>query len=461
MPARAPNFARPERRDQRGSVLIVALLVAALIAVALGSYLNLNLSSARLAKRTFNGYAALNLAEAGTEEGVWSFNRANGGDRTAWDGWETGDSAAWRKFTRFEFGGNATGWVKVYVNNTTPSATVQPKIVAQSSLGAPGETPALKMIEVTLRRRSYFANGLVAKNSVAFNGGNATVDSWNSDPDNNASTAAVPYSAAVRRDRGSIASTAVINTAVVVSNSHVWGYVATGGAQPQVGAGGSIRGASTPATTMIDPNRVSLDFTADFAAITAPVDGTVISKLGATLGTEGESTKWRIANISLTGNETLTILGDVTLVLTAATGDALSVAGNASLIVPEKSSLTIYTEADVRIGGKGLANGNTQPISCQIWGTAASFAGQAIDVAGNGDLKAVIYAPKGDIKIAGNGHVMGSMVGRNITLTGNAAFHYDEALAAREANEPFTIAKWRELASEAERATYLEAFSKF
>ena len=59
--------------------MIVALLLAALIAVALGSYLNLSISSAKFAKRTFDGYAALNLAEAGAEEAVWSFNRNTAG----------------------------------------------------------------------------------------------------------------------------------------------------------------------------------------------------------------------------------------------------------------------------------------------------------------------------------------------------------------------------------------------
>ena len=61
--AGSASSARP-LRDSRGAVLIVALLISALIAVALGSYLNLNLSSSRLAKRSFNGFAALNREDA-------------------------------------------------------------------------------------------------------------------------------------------------------------------------------------------------------------------------------------------------------------------------------------------------------------------------------------------------------------------------------------------------------------
>jgi hypothetical protein len=53
---------------------------------------------------------------------------------------------------------------------------------------------------------------------------------------------------------------------------------------------------------------------------------------------------------------------------------------------------------------------------------------------------------------------MGSVVANKITLVGNAAFHYDESLARRESTEPFTIQKWRELTTEAERATYNSVF---
>src|SRR4051812_38224302 len=108
--ARPRPAASPRRRPaERGAILIVALLLAALIAVALGSYLNLNLSSSRLAKRSFNGYAALNLAESGAEEAVWSFNRTQRGDRDAWSNWTNNGLAAWQKFADFNFGANTTG----------------------------------------------------------------------------------------------------------------------------------------------------------------------------------------------------------------------------------------------------------------------------------------------------------------------------------------------------------------
>lgn len=457
MPAARPVYPSTARARQRGSVLIVALLLAAIIALMLGSYLSLNLGSTRLAKRSFQGYAALNLAEAGAEEAVWSFNRATAGQADAWTGWQSSSTgvAAFRKFTGFDFGQNTTGTVKVHVTSTNPPSGSSPRIIALAAVQPPGANPVTRMIEVTLRRRSHFANGLVAKDSIVFNGAVASVDSWNSDPDNDPATPPVPYSALVRRDGGTVASISVLNTATLVNQASVWGYVFTGGAQPQVGTQGSIRGADTPPDVAVDSRRIATDFNAELPLAAAPLDGTVITTVGATLGTPGLATRWRCPAIALNGKKTLTILGDVTLILTAGPGvDALSVTGNASIIIPAGSSLAIYTEGNIRIAGNGVANANIPPATFQIWGTNTSLGGQDLQIAGNGALVGVVYAPNAAVKINGNGDVMGSVVAQTITLTGNAAFHYDEALAQSDRNTPFGIVKWRELTSAADRSLY-------
>ena len=111
--------------------------------------------------------------------------------------------------------------------------------------------------------------------------------------------------------------------------------------------------------------------------------------------------------------------------------------------------------------GNGVGNGNIQPITCQIWGTNTTQVGQDIQISGNGALRVVLYAPYGDVKINGNGDVMGSIVARTITLVGNAAFHYDESLRDYGTNMPFNISKWRELTSSADRARYSGVFESF
>ncbi|MBI2518718.1 MAG: hypothetical protein HYV95_17725 [Opitutae bacterium] len=443
----------------RGTVLVVALLIMAVIALGITSYLNLSLGSARLAKRGFSQTAAFNLAETGAEEAVWSFNRANAGAGDAWSGWATSGGVAKRAFTGFDLGGNTAGSVKVYVDNFAPAGNVRPTVVALSTVQAPGDPPVTKMIEVSLRRRSHFTAGLMAKDRVTFSGTRTSVDSWNSDPDNNPATEPVEYNEETRNDRGSVASVSVANTAMLVNQADIWGYVSTGGAAPQVGTQGSITGRSTPDGVQIDAARVATDFTATFPNVAAPEDGTLITKFEETLGTEHKATKWRSPSLSLNGKKTLTILGDVTLVITAGPGThAIDVTGQASIIIAKDSSLTLYAEGDVLIAGNGLANDNLRPATFQLYGTNTHESGQSIHIAGNGKLSAVAYAPNADIQINGNGDVMGSVIGRSITLTGNAAFHYDESLVNLDTGMPYGISSWRELTGSGDRSAYADRF---
>jgi hypothetical protein len=446
-------------RATRGSVLIVALMLMVVLALGLTTYLQLNLGSARLAQRSHRQNAAFHLAEAGAEEALWSVNRAAGNSPEAWTNWTVADPGARRRFDGFDLGGNTRGDVQVHISSVNLDA-IRPTVLALASVQSPGDAPVTKMLQVTLARRARFSAGLMAKDAVSFAGNNASVDSWNSDPDGDPATAPVPYAAAVRNDRGSVASASVENLAVLLNNANVWGRVATGGSAPQVGVNGSITGRDTPAGVTLDPARVSTDFIADFPAITAPVDGELLADVGDTLGVAGTATKWRVPSIALSGSKTLTILGDVTLVLTGGSGtDVLSVTGNAAILIPEGSRLTVFAEGDIKVAGKGMGNGNVQPITLQVYGTSKSASGQVIHLAGNGALKSAVYAPNAEVRLNGNGDMMGAVVARDIKLTGNAAFHYDEALAAEGTGMPFGVVRWRELDSAAEREAHAAKFA--
>ena len=434
-----PTFSR----SRRGSVLIVAMLVTAMLALVLGSYFNLSLTSSRQTRRTFDRDTAFHLAEAGIEEAIWSYNQKLSGSASAWDGWNTDGAAAWKKFADFTLTTSSTGSVKVYASTTSPSASTKPVVVAESTVQTGTANPVTQMIEVTLRRRSFFANGLTARQQLLFRGTNTSFDSWDSDPDNDPSTPAVDYGAATRNDLGGIASASVDSTAALINHASIYGYVSTGGAAPQVGNDGLI-GSFAAAPGTVDPARVATDFNASFPAVTAPVDGTWISPLGPTLGVAGASTRWRTAALTLSGKQTLTILGNVTLVITAEHGQtALTLTGQASIIISPGASLTVYTAGNIHAAGNGVANANVQPVSFQIWGTDTTDSGQSINLAGNGALRAVIYAPQGDVSLNGNGNMMGAVTARNITLTGNAAFHYDHALSDLSDHAPYGPDHWR------------------
>jgi len=455
-------------RKQRGSLLIVAMILSAVIGISLVSYLSLGRTAMQISNRAFYNNGAMNLAENGLEQAVYSVNKKVADTTFDWAaaGWTISGANARQKWTGISFDQGAVGSVRSYVYNY--AGGVAPKIVTRSTvqLGGSNTAPIEKWIEVQLRKTSKFSNGLVAKNSISFAGNNASVDSWNSDPDNNAGTAAIPYSTGVRNDNGTVGSISVSVSAVLVQNADIWGYAATGGSLPQVGPSGTV-GPFGATTGTMDMTRVSTDFTAAFDPVSNPVGGTTIAALGnsdlpTTLGTAGSTTQFRVASLSASGNSSkiLTIEGDVTLVITAAPGsDAISMTGQSSIEIAPGGSLKIYTEGNIDIAGNGVANGGTtlatanQPINFQVWGTSPNTT-QTISLAGNGVLSGIVYAPNATVTINGNGDVLGSVVANNIALTGNAAFHYDESLANMDIGNPFRVSRWKELTTAAERAAY-------
>ena len=422
-------------------MLVVALLVAALIALVLGSYLSLNLGTARLAQRTFDRGAAFHLAEAGLEEGLWTYNRLLAGDTAAWGDWSASGDAAWRRIDGFQLTASTTGEIKLYASPVAPDEGNRPTLVALATVSSPGGAPVTQMIETTLRRRSFFAVGLVAREKLVFQGRNTTFDSWDSDPDQDSATPAVPYSSAVAEDVGSIATGALDNTNVALNQARIHGYFFTSGLTPAVGTSGFI-GPFGVADGVIDPDRFSQNFHADFPLVAPPSGGSLVTEFGTALGTLGQSTRWHASELRLKGSEALTILGDVTLVLTDPL-DALSIGGNATLVVPPGSSLTLYAQGDVVIGGKGLANTNPQPAAFQFWSGAGPDRPQTVDVRGNGSFAGVLYAPEAAVTVNGNGSIAGTIVAREITFTGNAAFHYDLALGRLYRHAPYRADDWR------------------
>jgi len=468
-PASACSARRGRRPTggERGSLLIVAMLLTAVIGISLASYIRLGRTSLAISNRALYHNAAMNLAENGLEEAMYSVNRMVENPAYSWedDGWTELGANARRKWTDAAFDQNATGEVRVFVYDYAGAAG--PRLLARALVtlggGAGAGAPIEKWIEVQLRKTSKFANGLVAKDSIRFSGNNASVDSWNSDPDNLPGTVAIPYSAGVKNDSGSIGSISVSVDAVLVNNADIWGYAATGGAPPTVGTQGLIGPFGTAAGT-VNPSHVSTDFSAGFDAVAQPTGGTALAPITSTAtlpAVAGTTATYSLESIGLSGGgKKLVIQGDVTLYLTAVAGSsAIDISGNAGIEILPGASLKLYTAGNVSISGNGVLNGGTtaatanQPINFQIWGTSTdTVTDQSIQIAGNGVLSGIIYAPNGDVRINGNGDVMGSVVAEDITLVGNATFHYDESLADFGGGNPFRVTRWNELTTAADRA---------
>jgi hypothetical protein len=162
--------------SSRGSVLIVAMLLAGMIGISLASYLRLSITSLRSANRSFYSNSSVDYAEIGIEQAMACFYNVTSGTAaaTAWNGWSpsTSTNVATRTFpsssTYYTPGPGASAQVKVYVQHYNFTGT--PIIVAKATI-TPSEDPAIeKFVKVTLRNRSLFANGLVARNAINWAG---------------------------------------------------------------------------------------------------------------------------------------------------------------------------------------------------------------------------------------------------------------------------------------------------
>ncbi len=455
--------------------MIVALILSAVVAISLTSYIRLGVSSQRISNRALYNNAAMNLAENGLEEAMYSINKMVADEKYDWSGWKndgTGaNSNAWARFPssgNYTFDQNTTGYVRVWVKNYL-GATTAPTIVTRATvtMGGAASAPIEKWVEVKLAKASKFANGLVAKDTILFKGNNATVDSWDSEMAGVGTY--TPFSNAVKNDNGSVGSVSVAVDSVLVKNADVWGYVSTNNAQDptnNVGTNGSILGedstydASTWTKKNVDPNRVSTQFSANFDPVTTP--STSVTNVGTIkttdpIGTAGTATTVLCTDITLSGSgNVIEFRGDVTLIISASAGSqAIKITGsNSGFRVAANSSLKIYTAGDIDLTGQGIVNVSGSPKNIQIYGTSVEpAADQDIKIAGGGAFAGVIYAPNGSVTLNGDGSMWGSVVAEDITLTGNANFHYDESLGNLNSGNPFRVSKWKELTQEDESGT--------
>lgn len=468
-----PPSPRPVRHTHphspRGSILIVALLLSAIISVSLVSYLQLSNTTLKIASRSFLSNSSTYLSESGIELAMACLTdyQVNGvGLDIAWPTaiWTKDKAAHTAKATfptaspyYFPLGANATGVIKVCVQNHDLAG--DPVIVAKSVITpASGGGPVItKYLKITLARRSRFTNGLVAQDSITWVG-RPEADSWNSA----AASPAVAYSAPIRTANCTVGC--VDGNISLGSGGQVYGYAKTGASG--VTSGGSVHGLGT---IIHDSNRVTQDFSANFPVIIRPVPfvSTTLSavpialpKTTAPADIAAADGRYYYSWPSTLGaiNNDLRISGNITITMIGRPGaDAIGLTGSKTLTIMTGASLILYTDGHISAFGNGIANSSTAE-KFQIYGTATAAQFQRIVVGGNGNLIAAIYAPNAAVELKGggsSGNVMGAVVAKTISMNGGTNFHYDEALASLTAGGGYRTSQWKELQSAAERAPYV------
>lgn len=368
-------------RKQRGSVLIVTLIFAAVIAISLASYIRLSTTASKISYRSHYSGVAMNAAESGLEQAMWSIGKQIASVSSAWDGWDTTlGSTARRTFSLGSVSGGGAVSVKVYVNDRN-IATTGPFAIARAIVTPVKGAAVEKWIKISLTKRSRFSNGLVAKNGITFSGNNAYVDSYNSKLGDYDATLASGLKN--RNAKGSAGSTSVAMDSVSVGNADIYGYASVGTSNYDgldVGSQGKVTGDFLAAGGTIDYSRVATNFKANFEVEPAPtqsatsvtIAGDTVLPRPANLGTDskvvasdGTITYYYEANsVSLKNDEVLNITPGYKVVLTV--NGSVSVGGNAAITlnaikdastgVITEPSLNLYVSGNIDIGGKGASN---------------------------------------------------------------------------------------------------------
>ncbi len=436
------------KTEKKGSILIVAIFFTAIIGVLIISYLKVASGELKRSDKTFLYNTLLNLSEAGAEEVTWALNNDD------WTGWQEIDSAMVKRLSNVDIGNGNKAIIYTYVENYDGTS---PVIYTEGNFKDNDGTVLRKQLRLDLTTRGVFANGLTSKDALRFVGGNVKIDSYNSSNGD--------YDSVLNRnDKGTAASISVANDAVDLGNAEVYGYVATGGADPVVGPNGKIYGSDTPNGVDIDSGRITKDFYMNFPDISIPALANAITTYpsGNTVtigGSEDLPDEYKLSSIDINSNQKLIIDGVAILII----DNDIDVKGE--IEIKDGGQLTIYVDGDVTIGGNGFANKTNKPEKLVIYGTSTTNGDKTIKLHGKGSLQAAVYAPYSKIDLKGGGgdigKFSGAVVGYKIFFNGNYEFHYDEQLASFDGdNETFKLKSWRELYSSTTRIDFDAAYKK-
>ena len=300
-----------------------------------------------------------------------------------------------------------------------------------------------RRLEAIVRPVSSFDQAIMGVGLVDMTNQNIVVDSYDS-TDPTKSTNGL-YDVAKRQQNGDVATDGSV---IDAGNAHIYGDVATNS--------GTVTGAANITGTERD------DFYQEPIPVGAPTWSAYNSSVSAVTNTatltasstSGSSvSRYHLSTVNLAGNETLTLAGNPdgsqTYIEIYVTGD-IAFNGNSQLIVQPGVSAKIYFQGNVDVAGNGILNTNNQPADLQLYGIQPSPTdtnSYHVNLGGNGQIIASVYAPNHDVTINGggtNGHVFGSVVGKTVTMTGVTNLHYDEHLGTVGVINSYKIVSWFE-----------------
>lgn len=414
-------FLRAQRNQ--GSILFVAVIISIVIALSLGGYLAVAAGQQRSVLRSQKWNAALDLAEAGIEEGLAQAN-ASPNDFSV-NSWGVSGNT-YGPVVRTLSGG--TYGVCMIGSNT-------PTIYATGCVTAPLTSTVLtRTVRVTTQVLPLFNVGLGAVANINMNGNGMATDSWNSH-NTNLNTGGF-YDSSKTSTNGDVASQqGIVNIGNHTINGNLY-----------LGPTASYSSGTNQILGDLDKN-----YNVNFPDVKLPAN-LVTATTATVVGSGSKSTNWISANgpYTINNNYPIVVAPGVTAAIHLTTqnfNNSVTLQGG----MTNAATLSVYVDPPVSggsftiIGNNAGGAASATPLNFLIYGLPNMT---SITMSGTSTFIGAIYAPEAVLTLNGGGssnNLMGAAIVRQVTMNGHYDFHYDEALASFGPAKSFTVNSWQEL----------------
>ncbi len=421
-------------KSDSGSVLVVALVMSAVLAIILGSYLTLVASRNRITMRSQAWNEAIPVLEAGIEEAFTHMydDQDSAGILLASNGWSAvliNSNLVYQKTRHFNSASffNDKSYYVVTLSNAT---TTQPVIYSQGFVPAPlGTNYISRLVQVVTTNPVIFSKAVAATGAVSL-GGHATVDSFNSsNPLYSSNSMYVP---SLREANGGVVTDSTNNPAISVGTGQIFGRTDTGPGGTVTTSGGGTVG-DLAWGSGIEPGYTNNDMNVTYPNQTAPA-GYIgwlppVAALILPYSYGGTNYTYRLSggnytqsgDFSISG-QTMVVTGNATFVVTG----NFSMSGQSFIYIAPNASLQLIVKGSTTsLSGGGVVNGS---------GIAANFSyiglpsNTSVSYSGGSAFIGTINAPEADFSITGGSDFTGAAIVKTFADSGGSNVHYDESL---------------------------------
>jgi hypothetical protein len=441
--------------SQRGTALVMTLVITGLVGFLLASYLTLVRSQNASTMRSQSWNAAMPIIEAGIEESLSHLAKHDTDSTLQSQGWQKVPDLnvyAMRRYLGEDY------YEVTIANWISGSPTNLPIIESRAYVTAPlalasakgpvlalvGSKPqyVVRGVRAAAKKVPLFSKGMVTQGFLDAAG--TYIDSYDS-TDNTKSTDG-KWDITKRQDNGSIASNSRDPGAVNLGGADIYGSISTGpGGTPNIGSGSVgdkawVDGGRTGVQDGHYLDDMNVEFDPVSIPFTSPTDvaqsGTVNGEPYDMILLNGDYRLNSVSNkkIIATGNARLYVVGSI------------SQNGNSVIQVATTGSLKLYVGGSADLGGNGIVNDTAKTANFTLYGLPTCT---DIKFHGNGTFYGAIYAPNANLTLNGGGSgdedFSGASITKSAKFNGHFRFHYDESLRRMFPGKGYTITSWDEM----------------